>query len=70
MLTVSNALLMSSANVIVRSGSLFWLKPVAMVLYMLCSAVLIVWLHVKPCCVEMCGMLRGDVWDVGCDVWE
>ena len=28
MLTVSNALLMSSATVIVRSGGLFWLKPV------------------------------------------
>ena len=30
MLTVSNALLMSSATVIVCSGGLFWLKPVAM----------------------------------------
>ena len=28
MLTVSSALLMSSATVIVRSGGLFWLKPV------------------------------------------
>ena len=33
MLTVSNALLMSSATVIVRPGGLFWLKPVAMVVY-------------------------------------
>ena len=33
MLTVSNALLMSSATVIVRSGGLFWLKHVAMVFY-------------------------------------
>ena len=57
MLTVSNALLMSSATVIVRSGGLFWLKPVAMVLFMLCSAVLVEWLFFKPCCVEMCGML-------------
>ena len=40
MLTVSNALLMSSATLIVRSGDLFWLKPVAMVLFMLCSTVL------------------------------
>ena len=39
MLTVSQALLMSSATVIVRSGGLFWLKPVAMVLFMLCNAV-------------------------------
>ena len=57
MLTVSNALLMSSATVIVRSGGLFWLKPVAIVLFMLCSAVLLEWLLLKPCCVEMCGML-------------
>ena len=57
MLTVSNALLMSTATVIVRSGSLLWLKPVAMVLFMLCSAVLAEWLLLKPCCVEMCGML-------------
>ena len=49
MLTVSNALLMSSATVIVRSGGLFWLKPVAMVLFMLCSAVLLEWLLLKPC---------------------
>ena len=41
MLNVSNALLMSSATVIVRSGSLFWLKPAAMVL--LCCAVLCFW---------------------------
>ena len=57
MLTVSNALLMSSATVILRSVGLFWLKPVAMVLFMLCSAVLVEWLLLKPCCVEMCGML-------------
>ena len=44
MLTVSNALLMFSATVIVRSGGLFWLKPVAMVLFMLCSAMLVEWL--------------------------
>ena len=44
MLTVSNALHMSRATVIVRSGGLFWLKPVAMVLFMLCSAVFVEWL--------------------------
>ena len=54
MLTVSNVFLMYSATVIVRSGGLFWLKPVSMVL---CSAVLVEWLLLKPCCVEMCGML-------------
>ena len=28
-----------------------------MVLFMLCSVVLVEWLFLKPCCVEMCGML-------------
>ena len=51
MLTVSNASLMSSATVIVRSGGLFWLKPVTMVLLMLCSAVLVECLLLKPSCV-------------------
>ena len=58
MLTVSNALLMSSATAIVRSGDLFWLKPVAMVLFMLRRVV------------AFEAMLRGDVWDVVCDVQE
>ena len=57
MLTVSNALIMSSATVIVRPGGLFWLNPVAMVLFMLSSAMLVKWLLLKPCCVEMCGLL-------------
>ena len=57
MLTVSNALLMSSTTVIVRSGGLFWLKHVAMVLFMLCSSMLVEWLLLRPCCVDMCGML-------------
>ena len=56
MLAVLNALLMSSVTVIVRYGGLFWLKPIAMV-FMLCIAVLVEWLLLKPCCVEMCGML-------------
>ena len=56
-LSVLNALLMSRATLNVRSGGLFWLKPVAMVLFMLCSTVLVEWLLLKPCCVEMCGML-------------
>ena len=38
---------------LVRSGGLFWLKPVAIVLFMLCSAVLVEWLLLKPCCVEI-----------------
>ena len=57
MLSVSNALLMSSATVSVRSGGLFWLKPVAMVLFMLCSSVIVEWLLLKTCSVEICGML-------------
>ena len=55
--TLSNDLLMSSATVIVRSGGLLWLKPVAMVLFMLCSAVFVEWLLLKPCYVEIYGML-------------
>ena len=53
MLTVSNALLLSSATVSVRSGGLFWLKPVAMVLFMLCSAVC----RVVSFEAMLCGML-------------
>ena len=60
MLTVSNALLMSSATVIVHSGGLFWLKPVAMVLFMLCSAVLVEWLLLKSCCVWMLFVMNGS----------
>ena len=39
MLTVSNDFFISSATVIMRFGGLFWLKPVVMVLFMLCSDV-------------------------------
>ena len=57
MLTVSNVLLMSSAGVIVHSGGLFWLNPVAMALFLLCSDVLVEWLPLKSCCVEIYGIL-------------
>ena len=70
MLTVSNALLISSTTVIVRSGGLFWLKHVAMVLFMLCSAVVVEWLLLKPCCVVMCGMLFVMYGSSVCDVRE
>ena len=60
MLTVTNSLLMSSATVMVRSGGLFWLKPVAMVLFMLCSAVLVEWLLLKQCCVKILFMIYGS----------
>ena len=36
MFTVSNALLMSNATAMVRVGGMGWLKPVAIVLLMLC----------------------------------
>ena len=39
------------------SGGLFCLKPVAMVLFMLCSAVLVEWFLLKHFCVEMHGIL-------------
>ena len=45
MLNVSDAFLMSSVIVIVCFGGLFWLKFVAIVLFMLCSVVL--------CCVVL-----------------
>ena len=60
MLTVSNALLMSSATVILCFSGLFLLKPVAMVLFMLCSAVLVEWLLLKPCCLEMLFVMYGS----------
>ena len=57
MFTVSNALLMSNATAMVRVGRMAWLKPVATVLLMLCSAVLVECLVLNPCCVVMFGML-------------
>ena len=47
---------MSNATEIVRSGGLFWLKPVAMV-FMLYSIVLVEWFLLNTCCVKMCGIL-------------
>ena len=52
MLIVSYALLMSSATAFVRFGTL-----VAIVLFMLCSAMFVEWLCLKQCCEEMCGIL-------------
>ena len=60
MFTVSNALLMSSATAMVRVGGMGWLKPVATVLLMLCSAVFV------ECGFEP--VLCCDVWYVLCDV--
>ena len=58
MFTVSNAVLMSNANAIVRVGGMGCLKPVATVLLMLCSAILVECLVLNPCCVVMFGMLK------------
>ena len=57
MFTVSNALLMSSATAMVRVGGMGWLKPVATVLLMLCSAVFVECLVLNPCCVVMYGRI-------------
>ena len=42
-------------SVVPMMYQLFWLNPVAMVLFMLCGAVLVEWFLLKPWCVEMCG---------------
>ena len=49
-------LLMSNATAMVRVGGMGWLKPVATVLLMLCSAVFVECLVLNPCCVVMFGM--------------
>ena len=49
MLTVSNALVMSSDVMIVRMGGFLWLKPEATTLLILCSAVLVECSFLKPC---------------------
>ena len=56
MFTVLNALRMSSATARVRVGGMGWLKPVATVLLMLCSAVFVECLVLNSCCVVMFGM--------------
>ena len=46
---------MSNATAMVRVGGMGWLKPVATVLLMLCSAVFMECLVLNPCCVVMFG---------------
>ena len=55
MFTVSTALLMSNATAIVRVCGMGWLKPVATVLLMMFSAVLVECLVLNPCCVVIPG---------------
>ena len=50
MFMVSKALLMSSDTRTVREGGLGSLKPLDMVLVILCSAVTVEWFVLKPCC--------------------
>ena len=47
---------MSRATTIVLSGGCFWLKPVVIVFVILCSAVVVEWLVLKPCWCCMLGM--------------
>ena len=49
MLTVSKALDMSRAVMIVRFGGFFVLKPCVIVLLMVCSAVIVEYCGLKPC---------------------
>ena len=48
------AFLMCSDTAVVHSAGLFWLMPVAMVLFMLHNAVCVEWLLWNTCCVEIC----------------
>ena len=56
MFTVSKALLMSRATVIVRAGGIIRLNPLAIVLLMLCSTVIVEGLFEAVLCVV------SDVW--------
>ena len=58
---VSNASIMSNATVMVHSGGCFWLKPVAIVLLMQCSAVSVVFAFISVLCC--------DVQNVFCNAW-
>ena len=49
MFTVSKALDMSRAVMIVRFGGFFVLKPCVIVLLMVCSAVIVEYCGLKPC---------------------
>ena len=56
MFIVSNALLISSATVIVRAWEAIWLNPLATVLFNVCSAVTVECCVMYPCCVGVFGM--------------
>ena len=52
----SEALLISSATVIVRAGGAIWLNPFATVLFTVCSAATVECYVLYPCCVDGFGM--------------
>ena len=56
MSTESNAFVMSRDVMIVRLGGFCWLKPVEMVLFIWCSAVVVECCFLKPCCAVTFGM--------------
>ena len=56
MFIVSNALLTSSATVIVRAGGAIWLNPFATVLFTVCSAATVECCVLYPCCVGVFDM--------------
>ena len=56
MFIVSNALLISSATVIVRAWGDIWLNPCATVLFTVCSAVTVECCVLYPCCMGVFGM--------------
>ena len=56
MFTVSKAMLISSATVIVREGGAIWLNPFATVLFSVCSAVTVACYVLYPCCMGVFGM--------------
>ena len=55
MFIVSKALLISSATVIVREGTI-WLNPFATVLFSVCIAVTVECCVLYPCCMGVFGM--------------
>ena len=56
LLTVSKALLISRATVIVRAGGAIWLNPFTTVLFSVCSFVTLECCVLYPCCMGVFGM--------------
>ena len=56
LISVSKALLISSATVIVRAGGAICLNPFATVLFSLCSAITVECCVLYPCCMGVFGI--------------